>query len=94
MKVKFRHKSGRVQEMALPYAEILAKLKRGSYLTRDMTAIIGKESAAIEPELNNDDGLDILDVDELREIAKDRGVKVHHAAGAEKIREALRKAEA
>lgn len=37
-----------------------------------------------------DDGLDGLEVEELRALARERGVKVHHAAGAGKIRAALR----
>ena len=37
-----------------------------------------------------DDGLDSLDASALRKIAEDRGVKVHHKAGADKIRAALR----
>lgn len=40
----------------------------------------------------NPDGLDALDVDQLRALAAERGVKVHHAAGADKIRAALRAA--
>lgn len=39
-----------------------------------------------------DDGLDTKDKDELHAIAKDRGVKVHHLAGADKVRAALREA--
>ncbi len=40
-----------------------------------------------------DDGLEGLDAQQLHELAKERGVKVHHAAGADKVREALREAE-
>lgn len=36
------------------------------------------------------DGLDELDVDQLHALAKERGVSVHHKAGADKVREALR----
>lgn len=39
-----------------------------------------------------DDGLDDLAVEELHALAKERGVKVHHKAGAEKVRAALREA--
>ena len=38
--------------------------------------------------------LEAMDVDALRALAKDRGVKVHYNAGADKIREALRQAQA
>lgn len=40
----------------------------------------------------NPDGLDSLDIEQLRALAKERGVTVHHAAGADKIRAALRAA--
>lgn len=39
-----------------------------------------------------DDGLDALDKDQLHALAKDRNVKVHHMAGADKVRTALREA--
>lgn len=37
--------------------------------------------------------LDDLDKDQLHALAKERGVNVHHLAGADKVREALREAE-
>lgn len=40
--------------------------------------------------LTVDDGLDQLSAEQLHALAKERGVKVHHAAGADKVREALR----
>lgn len=38
MKVIFQHKSGRKQPMHRRYADILQKLGRGTYMTRDMQA--------------------------------------------------------
>lgn len=38
------------------------------------------------------DGLDDMDADALRALAAERGVKVHHKAGEEKLRAALREA--
>lgn len=38
MKVIFQHKSGRKQSMSRRDAEILKKLGRGTYMTRDMQA--------------------------------------------------------
>lgn len=38
MKVIFQHKSGRKQPMQRRYADILQKLGRGTYMTRDMQA--------------------------------------------------------
>lgn len=52
--------------------------------------------SAIQPEdaqtLPADDGLGQLSAEQLHDLAKERGVKVHHAAGADKVREALREA--
>lgn len=45
-----------------------------------------------EAEVVPDDGLDAMDKDQLHALAKERGVKVHHMAGAEKVRAALREA--
>lgn len=39
-----------------------------------------------------DDGLEALDRDQLHALAKERGVRVHHLAGADKVRAALREA--
>lgn len=39
-----------------------------------------------------DDGLDALDKEQLHALAKERDVKVHHMAGADKVRAALREA--
>ena len=38
----------------------------------------------------NPDGLDELEAEHLHALAKERGVRVHHAAGADKVRAALR----
>jgi hypothetical protein len=35
-----------------------------------------------------------MDADALRALAQDRGIKVHHNAGADKLRAALREAQA
>lgn len=39
-----------------------------------------------------DDGLDAMDQEKLHALAKERDVKVHANAGADKVREALRQA--
>ena len=36
--VEFKYKDGRTKQMSRRYADILQKLKRGTYLTRDMRA--------------------------------------------------------
>ena len=81
-RVQFQYKSGRVKMVSSSNAELLQRLGQGTYLTRDMRA-----ARAVV-----DDGLDRLDASALRKIAEDRGVKVHHKAGADKIRAALREA--
>lgn len=47
----------------------------------------------VESQVEAQDELDALGEEELRALAKERGVKVHHKAGADKIRAALREAE-
>lgn len=41
-------------------------------------------------ENKNDDGLDALDKAALLQLAKDKGLTIHHASGEDKIRAALR----
>lgn len=38
MKVYFNYNDGRNEKMALRYAKILTKLKRGTYMTRELVA--------------------------------------------------------
>lgn len=45
-----------------------------------------------EPEPENLENLEDLDAEALHALAKERGVRVHHRAGEEKVREALREA--
>lgn len=46
---------------------------------------------AVEPTAEPaNDGLDDLDAEQLHALAKERGIKVVHNAGADKVREALR----
>lgn len=101
-KVTFTHqKSGREEVMHERYAKVLSRMGRGTYMTRDLRAeitVVPQPQAAIAHEpvgiSGADDGLDALSKEELHAIAKERGVAVHHAAGADKVRAALREAEA
>lgn len=90
MKVNFKHKSGRIQAMSRRDAEILQRLGRGTYMTRDLQAA---PVAATAPEQETLDEFDALSVEELHALAKERGIEVHHRAGAEKVKDALRKAQ-
>ena len=60
----------------------------------EVDAQIKADNAEIEQEVAEQDEatdeLDGLSVDELRELAEQRGIAVHHRAGADKIRAALR----
>lgn len=64
-------------------AKALVALGRASYLT---TAI---QSAPVT-KTANPDGLDALDSDALHALAKELEVEVHHRAGPDKVRAAIR----
>lgn len=78
-------------------AKLLVKLGRAAYMTRDLVAVpaepvrVQKPSAAqFVIKIDGDDvALDGMDAAALHELAKELGVKVHHASGAEKVRAAL-----
>jgi hypothetical protein len=87
-RVNFKFKNGHTRVMGEHQAKVLGKLGHGTYMTRDMVA------SRTETVLHNEgDGLDAMDREQLHALAKERGVKVHHMAGAEKLRTALRDAE-
>lgn len=93
-KVTFTFKNGKEREMHRSQAKFLALAKQGSYMTREMRAA---EPAPVVPALAQSEpvtvDLDAMDADALHALAQERGVKVHHKAGADKVREALRKAD-
>ena len=103
-KVDFTFKrGGRTKQIAEKQAQLLQRAGMGTYLTRDMVAARGavlpnsqqiQEPEAPKPPLvmGVADELDALDKDQLHALAKERGVKVHHMAGADKVRTALREA--
>jgi len=74
-------KNGSQRMMHKLTAEVLQKHGLGEYMTRDM---------ADQPMIQKGDGLDDLDRAQLHALAKERGVAVHHLAGADKVRAALR----
>lgn len=83
-KVQFIHRSGRVERMEKRYASILQGLGRGTYMTRDMRADA--------PAVAVVDDVDSMTQEQLHALARELGVKVHHKAGADKVRAALREA--
>lgn len=90
-KVTFTYKSGRERMLSARDAELLRRLGKGTYLTRDMAAE-RPMSVAVPAAENKDVDLDALDGEALHALARERGVKVHHKAGADKVRAALREA--
>ncbi|MFY3082027.1 hypothetical protein ACOTF2_18350 [Achromobacter xylosoxidans] len=88
-KVTFTYKNGRERMLSARDAELLQRLGKGTYLTRDMDA--ARPVVVVTPAADNKDvDLDSLDGEALHALARDRGVKVHHKAGADKVRAALR----
>ena len=65
----------------------------GTRTIYDVDREIKAENAKVAAEsVEASDGLDGLGKAELHALAKERGVQVHHAAGADKVRAALREA--
>lgn len=105
MKVEVQMKGGRVKMMTPAQARAMVFIGKGQYLTRDMVAAAPGPAVVAQPfasppaqdaapvEHAPVDELQSLDKAALHALAKARGVKVHHAAGADKVREALRAAE-
>lgn len=88
MKVEVRLKNGRIMRTNEAVARVLRNrmlVAEDSYPTR----VLVTETPAIKVS----DSLDSLTVEELHALAKERGVEVHHRAGAEKVKAALREAQ-
>jgi hypothetical protein len=86
-----RAQVGEVIELSRRDADLLQRLKRvsiagGTYGTRDMRAQEPENVVVIDRRRVD---LEALEVVELRELADSLGVKVHHAAGAPKLRQAI-----
>lgn len=78
--------AGDVQEVPDEAAQKLLK-------HADVWAAVGESDAGLADTKTNQatgDALDDMDAEALHALAKERGVKVHHAAGADKVRKALR----
>jgi len=90
-------RGGRSQLVPIAQAKALQRAGYGTYEDRSMqgrTAIKALSAApqSLPASQSVPDGLGALDKDQLHALAKERGVKVHHAAGADKVRAALRDA--
>lgn len=104
-KVDFTFKrGGRTKTVTSTQAKVLQRAGLGTYQTRDMAfqpmltkpmqaaVVLEPVSVSQVPEapVVPDDGLAALDKDQLHALAKERGVRVHHLAGADRVRAALR----
>lgn len=104
-RVGFVFKNGHKRVMAERQAMLLSKAGFGTYQTRALVADVPSDAAdagesyvvASQPAVDSAfeyPNLDLMDKEQLHALAKERGVKVHHLAGAEKVRAALRDAPA
>jgi hypothetical protein len=81
MKVEIKLKNGRTMRTTEAVAKVLRNRRLvadAGYTTRDMASLPAAEN------------LDGMNAEELHALAKKRGVVVHHRAGADKVRAALR----
>lgn len=101
-------RGGRTKTVTSTQAKVLQRAGLGTYQTRDMAfqpsvtkpmqaapapvAAPAPDLVTAQSDVVADDGLEALDKDQLHALAKERGVKVHHLAGADKVRAALREA--
>jgi len=92
-KVPFTFKRGHVRDVTERQAKLLARAGLGTYQTRDMADMPKATKPMIPARAVPADSLDGMDKDQLHALAKERGIKVHHAAGADKVRAALREAQ-
>ncbi len=88
MKVDFTYRNGRVREMQEKHADILQKIGKGTYQTRELRAAGNRQwEAEALPIRQSPAELD--EVDALRAELDRRGIKYHHRAGVAKLRELL-----
>ena len=96
-RVKFQYKrGGRIVTVNMRQAEVLSRRGLGELANRSMEdkPQVTKVEARLDTGSNHsvEASLDTMDKEALHALAKERGVKVHHAAGADKVRQALRDA--
>lgn len=88
-------RGGRTKTVTTNQAIVLQRAGLGTYETRDMARQpMVKKPMQAQPVADTpaDDGLEGLDREQLHALAKERDVKVHHMAGADRVRAALREA--
>lgn len=80
-------RGGRTKVITTTQAKVLARAGLGTYETRDMASMPKIQKPMVAA---TGDGLDELDKFALHELAKQRGLTLHHMLGADKVRAALR----
>lgn len=92
MKVTFIHRSGREQPMQRRYADVLQKLGRGTYMTRDMQAhpVIQPDASAAVPSVTEEapDELAALRAEYQEAVGK----RPFHGWDADQLREKISEA--
>jgi thiamine monophosphate synthase len=88
MIVQFRYSNGRERAMNRREAEILRKLKRGTYQTADLVANVQYLTADVVH--IEQKSIDDMNKAELHALAKEMGIRVHHMAGADTVRAKIR----
>lgn len=73
--------NGRIKKVSLAHARILKRLGK---------AIFYNEGENPVETFEKTDMYDNMGLEELRVIAKERGLDIHHRAGLQKVKEALR----
>lgn len=76
--------------IAAGYKIMDARFAPAGHFLPDSEEALSEVTAEVEEVQAESDGLDELDAEQLHALAKDRGVNVHHKAGADKVREVLR----
>lgn len=80
MKVEIKLRNGRIMRTTEAVARVLRNRRLTAEDYETPTLVTAKQA----------DDLDALDAEALHALAKERGVTVHHRAGADKVRAALR----
>ena len=83
-------RGGRTKLVTTAQATVLQRAGFGTYQTRDM-ARQPMVAPVLQPE-QTVDGYDAMTREQLFALAEERGIKVHGASGADKVRAALRSA--
>lgn len=93
-RVTFTYKNGRERAMSVRDAGLMERLGKGTYMTCDMRVAHSESSAATSAGAAvSAYDLDEMNADALHALAKERGIKIHHKTGIDKVRAAIREGE-